>query len=87
MEEQVYTNGTNHQRSLVLAYVLWFFLGQLGIHRFYTGRVGSGIAQLLLGVIGYLTAWILIGWLFLFILWIWWFIDIFLIPGMCREPR
>ncbi|HLR69791.1 MAG TPA: TM2 domain-containing protein [Virgibacillus sp.] len=35
------------QRSIALAYVLWFFLGQIGIHRFYTGRVGTGIMQLL----------------------------------------
>ncbi|MBY7145033.1 TM2 domain-containing protein [Virgibacillus sp. NKC19-3] len=74
-------------RNLALAYILWFFLGQLGIHRFYTGRVGSGIAQLLLGLVGWGTTWLFIGWIPLVILWIWLFIDIFLIPGMCRNPR
>lgn len=75
------------ERSVLLAYILWFFLGQLGIHRFYTGRIGSGIAQLVLSVVGWATTWLLFGWGLLIILWIWLFIDIFLIPSMCRHPR
>ncbi|MFD1362731.1 TM2 domain-containing protein [Lentibacillus salinarum] len=74
-------------KNIALCYILWFFLGQLGIHRFYTGRVGSGITQLLLGLIGWATSWLLVGYLLLIPLWIWLFIDIFLIPGMCRHPR
>lgn len=74
-------------KSLVIAYLLWFFFGQLGIHRFYTGRVGTGIAQLILGIAGWATTWIGIGWVLLAILWLWLFIDIFLIPGMCRQSR
>ncbi len=34
-------------RSTLLAYLLWFFLGWLGVHRFYLGRVFSGIIMLL----------------------------------------
>ncbi|WP_174613390.1 TM2 domain-containing protein [Virgibacillus ihumii] len=75
------------QKSIVIAYLFWFFLGQLGIHRIYTGRTGSGIIQIILGVLGWLTTSILIGWIFLIPLWIWLFIDIFLIPSMCRNPR
>lgn len=78
---------SQYQKNLALAYVLWFFLGQLGIHRFYTGRAGTGIVQLLLGISGWATTAILIGWIPLFFLWIWLFIDIFLIPGMCRNPK
>jgi len=44
-----------------------FFLGMLGIHRFYVGKVGSGIAQLILSltVIGMLVTsiWVLIDWI------------------------
>jgi len=44
-----------------------FFLGMLGIHRFYVGKVGSGIAQLILSltVVGMLVTsiWVLVDWI------------------------
>jgi len=46
------------RRSFVVAYLLWFFLGVLGIHRFYLGRPVSGVVWLLTG--GLLG----LGWLF-----------------------
>lgn len=46
------------RRSLLMAYLLWFFLGYLGIHRFYLGRPISGVIWFLtLGLGG-------IGWIF-----------------------
>jgi TM2 domain-containing membrane protein YozV len=38
------------QKSNVLAYVLWFFLGGLGIHQFYLGNNARGLLNLILGV-------------------------------------
>lgn len=38
-------------KSLVVAIVLWFFLGFLGIHRFYLGHIGMGILYLLTGAL------------------------------------
>lgn len=35
-----------HDRNKYVAAVLAFFLGVFGIHRFYLGRIGSGIAML-----------------------------------------
>ena len=32
--------------SLALAAILCFFVGHLGIHRFYVGKIGTGLAQL-----------------------------------------
>lgn len=37
-------------RSKWIAALLAFFLGPLGVHRFYTGRTGSGIAMLILSI-------------------------------------
>lgn len=62
---------TNDGKNVVVAYVLWLFLGVFSAHRFYLGRPLSAILQIL-------SYFILIGAL-------WWIIDLFLIPGMIRE--
>ena len=55
-------------KSTLLTYVLWFFIGWLGAHRFYLGRPVSAILFIITaGGFG-----------------IWWLIDAFLIPGMVR---
>ena len=48
---------TSEKKRLV-AFLLCFFLGALGVHRFYVGKVGSGIAQIL--TLGGLGIWVLI---------------------------
>lgn len=74
-------------KSVALAYVLWFFLGYLGIHRMYCGRVGSGVLMLALTVIGGFTFPFMFGHLFVFVVGIWWLIDLFLTAGMDTHPR
>ena len=74
-----------NKKSALLAYILWFFLGFFGVHRMYLGRVGSGIAMLVLHGLSWLTYWILIGWFGFGILGLWWLIDALLIPGMTRS--
>lgn len=71
-------------KSVAVAYVLWFFLGYLGIHRMYCGRVGSGVAMLALTVIGSMTFAAGVGHLMLFVVSIWWLIDLFLTAGMAK---
>ena len=46
------------ERNKFVAALLAFFLGPLGVHRFYLGRVGSGIAMLVLSctVVGLLLS-------------------------------
>jgi TM2 domain-containing membrane protein YozV len=57
--------------DLAIAYLLWFFLGALGVHRFYLNRPVSGVIYLLTGgIFG-------IGWL----------VDICLIPGIVEEEN
>jgi TM2 domain-containing membrane protein YozV len=46
------------QKSWVVALVLCLFLGMLGAHRFYAGKIGTGIVQIL--TFGGLGLWVLI---------------------------
>jgi TM2 domain-containing membrane protein YozV len=47
-----------HGKSWLALFVLCFFAGFLGVHRFYVGKVGSGIAQLLtFGGLGFWILW------------------------------
>ncbi len=45
-------------KRILPAFLLCFFLGCFGIHRFYVGKTGSGVAQLL--TLGGLGIWALI---------------------------
>ena len=63
----------NDSPSTGVAYLLWFFVGILSGHRFYLGRPGTAILQIL-------TYFILIGF-------IWLLVDAFLIPGMIRQKK
>ncbi|HVW92019.1 MAG TPA: TM2 domain-containing protein [Devosia sp.] len=69
IEQRVGNDGKN----IVVAYLLWLFLGVFSAHRFYLGKPGTAILQML-------TYFILIGF-------VWWVIDLFLIPGMVREKN
>ena len=64
---------TNDGKNVVVAYLLWFFLGVFSAHRFYLGRPVSAILQ-------FLSYFILIGF-------VWWLIDFFLVPGMIRQSN
>jgi len=72
--------------STLITYLVWFFLGTIGGHRFLTGRVGTGLIMLTLHVLGWLTWWLLgFGYLLLGIVGVWWLIDALLIPGWLRR--
>ena len=77
----------NESKSQLVAYLLAILLWGLGVHRMYLGRWASGIIMLVLSGIGLLTAPILIGWIPLTFVWVWAFIDLFLIPGMVRNDQ
>jgi TM2 domain. len=64
---------TNDGPSTGTAYLLWFFTWWVSGHRFYLGRPGTAILQIL-------SYFILVGF-------IWVLIDAFLIPGMIRDKR
>lgn len=61
----------DRQKSAATVWILWILLGWAGGHRFYLGRIGTGIAMLLtLGGIGF-----------------WWIIDAFLNNSMLKTDR
>lgn len=68
-----------NRKSTGAAYLLWFFLGGFGAHRFYLGRTGTAVGQLLLLLFGWVP--LFLGWL---ALGIWWLVDAFLIPDIIR---
>lgn len=58
-------------KSKFVAYLLWFFLGVFGVHRFYCGKIGTGLLWLFTaGLFG-------LGWV----------IDLFLTSGMVDEAN
>ena len=57
------------QKSLAVAYLLWLFLGFLGVHHFYLGKIGRGVGYLLT------FAWFMIGW----------FVDLFTLPAQVKR--
>jgi len=50
-------------KSRLVALLLCFFLGPLGVHRFYVGKIGTGILMLVtLGIFG---IWVIIDLIFI----------------------
>lgn len=62
---------TNAAKSAGVAYLLWFFFWWASGHRFYMGRPGTAILQIV-------SYFVLVGF-------IWVVVDAFLIPGMLRR--
>ena len=76
-------------KSRLAVALLASFLGTLGLHRFYIGKIGSGIAILLLGILGWATTWVFgFGFIFLAIAGVWVFIDfIIALFGAMRDSE
>ena len=76
-QQTVSVNLSIAGKSMIIAYLLWWFLGTLGVHRFYLGKTGSGLTQLLLFVTGVGLAIFAIGYAFLLVWFVWWALDAF----------
>ena len=74
-------------KNVIVAYLLWWFLGWAGVHRLYLGRVKTGLAQLLLFAIGVVTLILLVGYLFLAIWGVWWLLDAFFTYQIVTEEN
>ena len=86
---------TKVQKSVGLAYVLWFFLGTLGIHQYFIGKAGRGTLYLVGGLIGWIVlivgiatttgAAMAIGGILLGVIGILLLVDLFTIPRQVRR--
>lgn len=72
-------------KNMVIAYVLWWFLGWAGIHRFYLGKNKSGAMQLGLFIIGWATVVVFVGFALLGALGIWWLLDAYYVQRYVNE--
>jgi TM2 domain-containing membrane protein YozV len=59
------TNPTISDQKRLVALLLCFFLGMLGVHRFYVGKVGTGILQVV--TFGGLTFWVFIDFIIILV--------------------
>jgi TM2 domain-containing membrane protein YozV len=69
-------------KNLVIAYVLWWFLGFIGLHRIYLEKKGTGITFIILFILGFVTlfiAWIPLG--------IWWLLDAYFVYQYVKEAN
>ena len=71
--------ATKSPCSFVAALLLCFFLGGFGAHRFYVGKTGTAIAQLLLTIIGVVLSIILVGYFLVAAVGIWVLVDLIMI--------
>lgn len=68
-KKKIFNDNSNTERnpsdkSLIVAVLLWWFLGIIGIHRFYLGHIGMGVLYLLTGALCGI-GWLIDGILFL----------------------
>lgn len=77
----------SNKKSVGVAYLLWFFFGMLGAHRFYIGETGTGTAILLITICSIFLKFVLIGFVTIFISVTWVFVDLFLIPSLVKKQN
>lgn len=85
----------DYDKSHGLAYVLWFFLGSLGVHKFYIGKVMMGFVYPILSMIAFVNFIVTIaspenfGWWIipLMILGFLLIYDLITIPGQIRSVK
>ena len=70
LESEVKSQGKN----MIVAYILWYFLGVVGGHRFYMGKIGTAVTQLATPT----PMWLIVTG-------IWWIVDAFLVHTWVKQ--
>ncbi|MDC0662086.1 TM2 domain-containing protein [Marinobacter sp. SS21] len=55
------TELSSSDKKILPAFLMCFFLGCFGVHRFYVGKIGTGLLQIV--TLGGLGIWALIDWI------------------------
>lgn len=55
------TAENSSDKKILPAFLMCFFLGCFGVHRFYVGKIGTGLLQIV--TLGGLGIWALIDWI------------------------
>lgn len=69
----------------VLAWLLWWFLGLFGGHKFYLGEKTAGIVYLVVSIISYILLIVLVGLVGLLVIGVLWIIDAVKLQGKIAE--
>lgn len=69
------------KKDPVAGFLLWWFLGTFGGHRFYCNRPGSGAAMLVTTIVSIPLCYVCVGFITLAGILVWWVVDAFLISG------
>ncbi len=73
------------KKSLVIAYLLWFFLGYGGVHRMYLGRWISRLVMLAIFGVSTLLSVVYVGFVGLGFIFLWWLLDALLTAAMVQS--
>ena len=80
-----YNDNKLRVRHAYYSYVLWFFVGIFGAHRFYLEEKGTAKAMLIITLISFPLMAVGIGFVTICVTAIWALVDAFLIPGMIKK--
>lgn len=73
------------KKDTVVAFLLWWFLGTVGGHRFYCNRPGSGAAMLVTTLLSIPLCYLCVGFIGMFAIFIWWIVDAFFLGAWVQQ--
>ena len=73
------------RKSTAVAYLLWLFGGLLGLHRFYVGKIFTGLLLAAMTLFSFVLMFVLVGFFTLVVPALWALLDALLIPGWVRR--
>lgn len=73
------------KKEVLVAYLLWWFFGPFGAHRFYCNRSGSAAAMLVIFLVSIPLTYLCVGFVGIAAVVVWWLVDAFSISAWVQE--